>query len=160
MKLIMVISLMESLIHCGLSIMPYICTFKLNKFFALTVFMSDDIYHQVRAVKIIEYASVYLAFFALNFVLMLNIMLCIDLILMVRYPFERKERRLIKYFGSSFLISGTVNSIVMYGTWTHKKIDLLSGQWIVFAQTVFYVFLFVFSVIYTCKKLSGNRMSS
>ena len=45
MKLIMVISLMESLIHCGLSMMPYICTFKLNKLFALTVFMSDDIYH-------------------------------------------------------------------------------------------------------------------
>ena len=47
----------------------------------------------------------FLAEFLISFGILLNISLCVDLVLMVRYPFESKDGRVNRYLIISFVLS-------------------------------------------------------
>ena len=88
--------------------------------------------------------------------LMFNICLSVDLILMLRYPFDKKESRMKFYWIISLILSITLTltaicfdneaviSFAVYGT---------------LAVLVAYFCILIFSVIFACRKLSGPGMS-
>ena len=99
-------------------------------------------------------------FFAVTFTSMslcLNTALCIDLILMVRYPFDKKENRVIVYL----VVSGVISVLIAFGTVIFTLSPALVGTGILLQAIVTSVFVitFVTSVCYTCSKLSGPGMS-
>ena len=84
---------------------------------------------------------------------MLNTMLCIDLILMVRFPFERKESRITAYVAVSAPIALTA---AYCGVFFGDNYNILKiGADLQIAMTFAFLFSFITSVVYTCKKLSG-----
>ena len=94
MKLIMFMTLAESAVQFALLAQFYICTTGANKLFNYTVFFNSDDFTLARSTIILSYSSMFVAFLCVNLSIVLNTMLCLDLILMVRYPFAMKENRL------------------------------------------------------------------
>lgn len=94
MKLIMFMALAESTVQFSLFSQFFICTTGANQLFNYTVFFSSDDITLARSTIILQYSSMLVAFICVNLSIVLNTMLCLDLILMVRYPFAEKENRL------------------------------------------------------------------
>ena len=84
-------------------------------------------------------------------------MLCLDLMLMVRYPFQKKESRMTKYMIYSVLVSALQVTFTMYSesqVWIWR-VGIVMG----FSMLVGYIVTFFISVVYTCQKLSGPGFS-
>ena len=89
MKLIMYMVLFESMIQFCLISQLYACKLDLHVLLAWTIYFDNFIYQQARALMIQIIFTVTLASFSVYMVIMLQIMLSVDLILMVRYPFDK-----------------------------------------------------------------------
>ena len=105
MKLIMYMVLFESMIQLCLISQLYACKLDLYVLFAWTIYFDNLIYQQARALMLQIIFTVTLASFSVYMVLMLQMMLCVDLILMVRYPFDKKEGRVPIYMAVSVIVS-------------------------------------------------------
>ena len=90
-------------------------------------------------------------------ILMLNIMLAIDLVLMVRHPFDKKESRVPLYVGISILVSAILTNLVVLNGRNQVVARIGSVLSVIVILTYFVVF--VFSLIYTWRKLRGPGMS-
>ena len=88
--------------------------------------------------------------------LILNICLCVDLILMVRYPFESKDGRVNKYLIVSFILALIPGYFMSSGD---TFVGVRIGFGISFALRIIFALTFILSIVYTCKKLSGNGFS-
>ena len=84
-------------------------------------------------------------------------MLCLDLILMVRYPFAMKESRLKKYLLAAFCFAVPPAAFL---TFRPKKLTLMrmGAGWTV-AYVCIYFIVFCISVLYTWTKLRGPSFS-
>lgn len=97
--------------------------------------------------------------------IMLNMAISIDLVLMVRYPFLKKESVLKIYVVVSIIVSSIAATSRSYSyngyefSDVHKD-DAVSdvsdiGSYIYVILVVIYLMVFTFSIIYTCSKLGG-----
>lgn len=126
----------------------------LNHFFAWTVFFSNDDYDVVKSTKILQDSGFFLAIFFFSLSLTLNTMLCLDLILMVRNPFQSKESRLPKYVVVSILLSLPVAYMQSFPGDSHPFEILKIGSYGSILLLAMYLTLFLASIVYTVKKLS------
>ena len=157
MKIIMYIAFFES-IYLFLGVEQfYICDFGIHKLFAWTYFYSNEPYYVMKSIYILLYSTNFLATFAAEMAVMLNIMLCIDLVLMVRYPFEKKESRIPWYLIISFIFSIPSTITIVLKPSSNKMMTL--GCFLAFTYKSVFILIFICSVIYICRKLSGPGFS-
>ena len=90
----------------------HICDYGLNKIFAYTVFFNDDVMHIFTSTKILAISNIVLAFVSMYVSLLLNLSLCLDLILVYRYPFSPRGGR-----QGIMLIVSSLLGIVMALNW-------------------------------------------
>ena len=93
--------------------------------------------------------------FSMGVSIALNTILCIDIILMIRDPFKRKESRMPKYIAYTLISPIPTTFFLTYGSYDFWKV----GVWNVVANYTLLVCSFIVSVIYTCRKLHGPGMS-
>ena len=98
-------------------------------------------------------ATMTLAVFATFFTVMLNMFLSIDLILLVRYPFDKKDGRNKIYLIISFICSVMYTGGIGFINETSNLYYL--SQWMGVIMICLFFLVFMFSIVYTCKKLSG-----
>ena len=137
----------------------YICRLGLNHLFAWTVFFSNDPYYVVKSTVILQNSGFFLATLCFNLSLTLNSMLCLDLILMVRNPFQSKESRLPKYVIVSILLSLPVAYMQSFVGNHHSNAILTAGCYGSMVLLALYLILFLASIVYTMKKLSKQYFS-
>ena len=120
------------------------------------MYFNDDIYYRARALAIQIMATIWLAVFATFSTVMLNMMLSLDLILTVRYPFKKKEGRNKIYVAISVVCSCLYTCGIAF-----SKDGSYYWSSIYFGIAILCLFFLVFlvSIIYTCKMLSGQGMS-
>ena len=157
MRLIMYIAFMETVVQFALIMQLQACKWNLNTLFAYTVYFDGDIYYQARGLFIQLIATIWLAVFATFSTVMLNMMLSIDLILTVRYPFKKKEGRNPIYLTISVVFSTLYTSGLGFSH-NSDNMYIFSIYMGVVVLCLFFL-VFVVSVVYTCKKLSGPGMS-
>lgn len=89
--------------------------------------------------------------------LMLNMMLCIDLILIIRYPFSKKDGRTPVQLGISLIVSIAITSTMQYEG-DEEWIKTL-GYYLYSTMLFSYLLCFLGSGVYACMKLGGPGMS-
>ena len=92
-----------------------------------------------------------------NMVIMLNIMLCLDLILTFRSPFKKPESRYAAYLSISVFVS-ILPAVVRTLFMTHSE-QFLYG-WIIVGSFFVYLVVAILSIYYAFKHLSKPGMSS
>ena len=157
MRIIMYIAFFES-IYLFLGVEQfYICDFGFHKLLSWTVFYSNDPFDVVRSIYILLYSTNFIAVFSAEMTVMLNIMLCIDLVLMVRYPFEKKESRIPWYLMISLILS--IPSAITLVLQADSNMAMTIGSYLAFTYKTTFILIFICSVIYICRKLSGPGFS-
>ena len=103
-------------------------------------------------------SCLYQAAFCIQLGQLLNICLCVDLVLMVRYPFESKDGRVSRYLIISIFLAliPTIFECI-HGT-VESKIRLV-GLGMAFSLRLIFVATFIFSVAYTWNKMRGPSFS-
>lgn len=105
MRLIMYLAFVESIFQITLLLSERICQFRVNELLSWTIYFSNDPYDVAKATMLLANCC---NFFSLGFMslsISLNTCLCLDLILMVRYPFGKKESRVPWYLTISCIIA-------------------------------------------------------
>ena len=156
MNIIMYSILFESFGCICFAMLYQLCNFRLNEIFAYTVFFSDTLKNQTRALVIINKSMNFMMNYVMGVSLNLNTILCVDMILMIRYPFESKESRMPKYMAYSLIIP-VIPSILYLNINNHYIFEAVT--WITVIFYCLFIFCFLLSVIYTCRKLNGPGMS-
>jgi hypothetical protein len=91
-----------------------ICDFNLHEFFAKTVLFSDTELSVYTALWLLNvYMNIFILFFVYVSVI-LNTCLAVDLVLMIKYPFKVKEKRLPRYFAVTLIISVVMTAAGMH----------------------------------------------
>ena len=103
------------------------------------------------------YASIFASVLTVAMSLLLNAFICVDLILMVRYPFDSKEGRINKYVAIAFLLALIPACLLTFKSLEISKLKAGSIIWFTYIVTL--MLAFICSVIYTWKKLSGPGFS-
>lgn len=157
MRLIMYIAFMETVVQFALIMQLQACKWNLNVLFAWTVYFQTDIYYKARALMIQIISTVWLAVFATFMTIMLNMMLSIDLILTVRYPFKKKDGRNMIYLTISLIVAAVYTSGLgfTHSGDTYYQFSISMGQ----AVLCLFFLIFLVSIVYTWRKLSGQGMS-
>ena len=136
-------------------IMNFTCELYLDKVYNFTSFI---IVGSMDALETIMITVPFQITFWYNMVIMLNIMLCLDLILTFRSPFKKPESRYWIYLTVSVLISlfpGIMRSIFM----ANSQSPFIYG-WIIVVSFVFYLVVAILSIYYAMKHLNRPGMSS
>ena len=157
MKLIMLMALSESAFEFMIIAQLYICKTGANHLFSYSVYFETDEYHLARSTRILIFSGLYSMFFFMLFSLALNTMLCLDLILMVRYPFYNKESRLKMYLLAALCLAMPPASLLAFKPL--KIFWLRVGAAFTTAYVFIYFLIFLTSVIYTWSKLRGPSFS-
>ena len=156
MKLIMVQAIVESAFQFFLIEQFYVCQFDLHYLFSWTVFFTDEAYYLGRSVGILMYSCIYGSCLCVTFSSLINTMLCIDLILMVRYPFDKKESRFPMYIIISVILTIPAATMMSFST---EEVWLKLGSGLGLTYALIFIATFVISIIYACKKLNGPGFS-
>lgn len=82
-----------------------ICQFKLSSLLSYTIYFGASDYDLARATKILANSCNFFSLASLSLSISLNTCLCVDLILMVRFPFDKKESRIPKYLAASIFLA-------------------------------------------------------
>ena len=156
MKLIMYQTLFDGISQLAFVSSFYVCDYQGPEIFAATVYFSTDIYDQGWSLHLLVSNEI-LCNFTLYMSLLLSMMLSVDLILMVKYPFDQNESRTKWYLITSTIVSlfCTVTVEVFSGFDTSTRL----GVWFLFAVVAVYLTIFIYSIFFTWKSLSGPGMS-
>ena len=154
----MYIALFDSVTIWSLTSELKICQWRLDWLFSLTRFFSDDLFYQTRSVMTLALSGITLFAFAQYMTLMLNIMLSIDLFLMIRYPFSKKDSRMTLYLIISFIMSVISAYFGLNGD-AGNEIQLKITMWMIDLTFLVYFLCFLSTTIYAWIKLSGPGMS-
>ena len=157
MKIIMYLAALESCFQLYMISEYYICRAGFNKFFSWTVYFSTSVFSYARSTHILQCMFMFGAALTSNWAVNLATCLCLDLVLMVRYPFDRTDGRTPKYFIASFLIALFP---ACFEAFHGENFDILKAgdTFSCICKTTFVV-AFTLSTLYTCKKLSGAGFS-
>ena len=135
----------------------YVCLFHQNSLLSWTLYFGATDYDMVRATAFLVASSDWFAIVAMSMSICLNTALCVDLILMVRYPFNNKESRIYLYLGVSLLISIITGIFAVFVA--YNLVLLWVGALIQIIVTSLFVISFIGSICYTYSKLRGPGMS-
>ena len=113
MRLIMYLAFVESIYQYLLIQSTYICRLRLNELLAWTLYYSNDAESLNKATVLLVVASDMFAVTSFNVSVGLNTSLCVDLILMVHYPFTKKEGRISIYLAVSVLVGATIATLMV-----------------------------------------------
>ena len=105
MKLIMYITAAESVTLLMSSISYRTCTLNLPEIFSYTVYWSSDYFTKFRALNCLKFFTRNILVFSVVCAMWLNFFLCVDLILMIRKPFQQKEGLMWKYLTYTLALS-------------------------------------------------------
>ena len=147
---------MESAFQFFLIEQFYICKLDLHYLFSWTVFFTNDPYYLGRSVGILMYSCIFGSSLCVTFSSLINTMLCFDLILMLRYPFDKKESRFPMYIIISVIL--TIPAATMM-TFSESMYWLKFGSGLGLSYVVIFMVTFIISVVYACKKLNGPGFS-
>ena len=157
MKIIMYLAALESCFQLYMITEYYICRASFNKFFSWTVYFSTDVFSYARSTHNLQRMFMFGAALTSNMAVNLATCLCLDLVLMVRYPFDRTDGRTPKYVIASFLIAIFP---AIFEAFHGMNFSLLKvgDTFSCICKTTF-VIAFFCSTLYTCKKLRGAGFS-
>ena len=158
MKLIMYLALVESGYQFFLIQQFYICKFNLHQLFAQTIYYSVDPYYVYKATNILMCSCLFQATFCIQLGQLFNICLCVDLVLMVRYPFDSKDGRVNRYLIISILLA-LIPSIFISIDETEESQIRRVGDTMAFSLRIIFLTTFIFSVVYTWNKMRGPSFS-
>ena len=105
MRLFMYIIVAESMLSFIDDGTHLICDLKLQRLFAYTVYFSGSYPDRVHALKVLTQSSALIACFCVYRQLCLNLSLCIDLVYMIKRPFQDAKSRMPIYVITSTVIS-------------------------------------------------------
>ena len=114
MKIIMFLAFAESIFQYLLLEVNYICKFKQNQLLSWTVYFGVSDYDLARATTMLATSSDFFALSCVSIAISLNTFLCLDLILMVRFPFTKKEGRTAYYLAYSVLVSVAITTLTVF----------------------------------------------
>ena len=157
MKLIMYLAFVESVFQILIVQNDYICAQKYNYVFSWTIFFGASDYDVARATVILTQSSAFIATMCIGMSICLNTCICIDLILMVRYPFTKKEPRVRLYLLGSLLVS--IPTSFFNVNFEDNDKSLYRGAFCTVTMFSIFIIAFLVSTIYTCGKLRGPGMS-
>ena len=135
----------------------YVCHIDGPKIFASTVFFSESSYDRVWSLEILVKANQIIGFFTLYMTLALSMMLSVDLILMIQYPFDNNESRMKWYIIVSVILSLIPTILFNFDLGNTLVVDIAS--WTVITYVGVYLVIFIYSICFTLKKLSGPGIS-
>ena len=136
-------------------IMNFTCELYLDRVYNYTSFIMVG---SLDALETIMITVPFQITFWYNMIIMLNIMLCLDLILTFRSPFKKPESRYWIYLTVSVLLSifpGIVRSIFM----ANSRSPFVYG-WLIVGSFFFYIVVAIYSIYYALKHLKRPGMSS
>lgn len=134
----------------------FVCNLELPTIYRYTSFY--DINASFNSLTTLVTAVPFQISFWYNMVIMLNIVLCLDLILTFRSPFKKPETRYPIYIVVSILLSITPAFIRTYAL-RHQFGEYLYG-WIIIISFIVYVLIAIWSIFYAFKFLNRPGMSS
>ena len=135
----------------------HICDFRLQELFAWTVFFKSDYDTDYKSLVILSVFASTMGYFSTVMTICLSYSLCIDLILMLRFPLRQKESRLMTYYIISVVIASIVTILSLFDKKHIIACYILRGFiWGLFDS----FFLMVpISICYARKKLSQPGLS-
>ena len=159
--LISYLAFVESIYLFGIAVHYHACGLRLPELFSYTAFFSSSEYNKIYALNVILVTDMFFTSIAENVSVIMNTALCIDLVLIVRYPFEKKEKRIPYYV----VITLVVSIAMAAGQWLMSYVRVgpyymweVAAVCTVISQCV-YLVTFLYSVVYTCRKLSQPGIS-
>lgn len=106
MKLFMVIAIADASTCFTQFFAPYACILGIPKLMCYTIFGAYPTpENQIKALDLIQNLTTFTECFFLYLSLTATMMLCVDLILMIKHPFRPKEPRMTTYVAFSLLVS-------------------------------------------------------
>jgi len=141
----------------------YACKLHLPDLFAYTITGETSSLHRVDNLWIIFQSNLLQGGFLWYLSFFLNIALCVDLILMIKYPFSPKESRMWKYLLICYLLSIGPGSSYFYLNLheyegVKRSVALMQG-FVTFACMIAFIFFAVFSITYAFMKLAQPGIS-
>lgn len=159
MKLFMFIAIADSSIFCNQFFAFMTCKLYLPQMLIATAkWHSPTAEELVLALKEIFVASNFWEIFWIMITLQLNMSLCLDLVLMIKYPFVNKESRMKYYTSGALAIAfffGIMNVFYLNHGVTKKWPYILYIVWF-----TFFLLLAGYSTIYAACKLMRPGISS
>jgi len=155
-----------SIVDAGLSWVYYagyhVCDWNLPNLYMKTVYEQQSVQLEWRAVETLQASLNFSNYFFLFSTVLLNLMLSIDLILMIRYPFASKSKRVPVYLTSSFSVAFLMAFMGVYGTTNvlypdNKKYKAM--QYIILTVVSLYIIIAVVSMFYAFQKLKKPCIS-
>ena len=153
----MYIALFESLNQINNIMMYMTCSWHLNELLAWTLFQSNSYYYLALSLDLLAQSGTILLTVGLTTTVMLNTMLCLDMILMVRDPFTKSESRMPIYITIVCLGNLVIAPLLAFNQ--GSEIVFKIGIWMFTVITTFYVVIFFFSAVYAWMKLGGPGMN-
>jgi hypothetical protein len=144
-----------------------ICKYQLNEIFAASVFFNTSIEAQYRALWLLTASKNFLAIYLLFLSNLLNTCLAWDLILMIKYPFKVKEKRLTRYLCFSIGMSALI-CFAWITTIDYREMPPSNFKWPMPNMIVVYVsvaillsyfLIALYSVTYAIKSLCRSTIS-
>ena len=89
----------------------------------------------------------------------MNFALCIDLILMIKKPFQQKEALMNVYLICSILYSFFMTFILLRVWYFYFDVVLDIGMVLLWANNIIYISMVIFSIVYACIKLNQPGIS-
>lgn len=113
--------------------------------------------------QILQLSTNIFGLFLLIASMMLNTFLGVDLILMIKYPFKVKDKRMPWYVMLSFLIAAFLALATLFTLYKSEETSTwITKEWVyrlIMVVLVIYVLASVFSILYALKKLWRAKIS-
>jgi hypothetical protein len=139
----------------------FLCTNNLYKIFSKTVYFDMSLEKQFQSLSVLIVSENVLSLYAVFLMYLFNTCLAIDLILMLKYPFSPKEKRMTIYLYGS-LVVGLLPTACIFLTVDYRQENYLPAVWALYVGLSFPVvyFLVAFaSICYAVKKLKRPGIS-
>ena len=159
MRLFMYMTLAEAVFYWYDPVSHRLCDSGLVDLFSYTVFFSNDYYDKFRALNCLIFMVQFGTSFTLFMNTFLNICLCIDLVLMLRRPFMKKDALMPRYLGFSVVMSAISALLLQPRVLAISPVILDFSFFYHVACIVAYVLIVVFSIVYGCISLSKPGIS-
>ena len=160
MPIVMMISLIGGSIYFTYFFGSGICKIKAYRLLAGTLtFTWGDSYYELLAAVTMWRAIVFYSIFYLNAMIWLNQAMAIDLIFMIKYPFEPPNKRLMRSYALTFFSSlfiGAFNTVAYIGGIESRS--KLIGLWFLITVGIYWITA-IASIIYARAKLRRPGIS-
>ena len=158
MRLFMWIAFADALYFSNTFFPLYTCQLGIPNMVCWLVYWEKPTYVSLSKVMVTLYNSIqWIEFFGLYLSLCLNICLMIDLVLMIKFPFNSKDKRMTRYIVVSMISAVLVSSFLVHSIVENFSIN---GFIVFVSGYCFLIVIGIYSSTYAYKKLSKPGISS